>query len=165
MHRACLTPWLSFWTLRDAISIGLERNNALNGPAVASAGQATPDAEIETMRVDHQEQRVRLLALRGEIRQPASASASRSSLMHLTMRAMRELHRTAVAGTTTNALSMRARSARSIHLPCRVVRTLHQIPPKAELVVFEQSSHFFLMEEAPKAMATLSDWLKRNTPA
>jgi hypothetical protein len=42
---------------------------------------------------------------------------------------------------------------------------LHQIPPKAELVVFEQSSHFFLMEEAPKAMATLSDWLKRNTPA
>ncbi len=37
--------------------------------------------------------------------------------------------------------------------------------PKAELVVFEQSSHFFLMEEAPKAVATLNDWLKRNTPA
>lgn len=37
--------------------------------------------------------------------------------------------------------------------------------PKAELVIFEQSSHFFLMEEAPKAMATLGDWLKRNTPA
>lgn len=37
--------------------------------------------------------------------------------------------------------------------------------PQAELVLFEQSSHFFLMEEAPKAIATLKDWLKRNTPA
>src|SRR2546422_3264648 len=48
--------------------------------------------------------------------------------MHLTMRAMNEFHRAAVAGTTTNALSMRARSACSNHLPCRVVNTLHQIP-------------------------------------
>jgi 3-oxoadipate enol-lactonase len=37
--------------------------------------------------------------------------------------------------------------------------------PQAELVIFEQSSHFFLMEEAPKAIATLKDWLQRRTPA
>src|SRR6267142_6607296 len=48
--------------------------------------------------------------------------------MHLTMRAMNEFHRAAVAGTTTNALSMRARSACSNHMRCRVVKTLHQIP-------------------------------------
>src|SRR5712692_224779 len=48
--------------------------------------------------------------------------------MHLTMRAMNEFHRAAVAGPTTNVLSMRARSACSNHLPCRVVKTLHQIP-------------------------------------
>jgi len=37
--------------------------------------------------------------------------------------------------------------------------------PKAETVVFEKSSHFFLMEEAEKSMATLTDWFARNTPA
>lgn len=36
--------------------------------------------------------------------------------------------------------------------------------PKATLTVFEQSSHFFLMEEADKALATLTDWLGRQTP-
>lgn len=36
--------------------------------------------------------------------------------------------------------------------------------PHAELVVFENSSHFFLMEEAPKAMATIKQWLTRHTP-
>src|SRR5882762_173823 len=48
--------------------------------------------------------------------------------MHLTMRAMNEFHRAAVVGPTTNALSMRALSACSNHLPGRVVKTLHQIP-------------------------------------
>jgi 3-oxoadipate enol-lactonase len=34
--------------------------------------------------------------------------------------------------------------------------------PQAETVWFERSSHFFLMEEAEKAMQTLSDWLRRH---
>lgn len=36
--------------------------------------------------------------------------------------------------------------------------------PNAELVVFEKSSHFFLMEEAEKALTTIKDWLAKNTP-
>ncbi|NKB50282.1 MAG: alpha/beta fold hydrolase [Alphaproteobacteria bacterium] len=36
--------------------------------------------------------------------------------------------------------------------------------PNAELEVFEKSSHFFLMEEAEKALATIKDWLAKNTP-
>ncbi len=36
--------------------------------------------------------------------------------------------------------------------------------PNAELEVFENSSHFFLMEEAEKALATIKDWLAKNTP-
>ncbi len=36
--------------------------------------------------------------------------------------------------------------------------------PNAELEVFEKSSHFFLMEEADKALATLKGWLAKNTP-
>jgi 3-oxoadipate enol-lactonase len=36
--------------------------------------------------------------------------------------------------------------------------------PNAETVVFEKSSHFFLMEETEKAMATLNDWFARQTP-
>lgn len=34
--------------------------------------------------------------------------------------------------------------------------------PHAETVFFEKSSHFFLMEEAEKAMSVLSDWLARH---
>lgn len=34
--------------------------------------------------------------------------------------------------------------------------------PQAETVWFERSSHFFLIEEAEKAMQTLSDWLRRH---
>lgn len=34
--------------------------------------------------------------------------------------------------------------------------------PNAELEVFEQSSHFFLMEEAPKALASIEAWLAKN---
>jgi 3-oxoadipate enol-lactonase len=36
--------------------------------------------------------------------------------------------------------------------------------PNAELEVFEKSSHFFLMEEAEKAMATIGAWLAKHTP-
>jgi len=36
--------------------------------------------------------------------------------------------------------------------------------PHAETVIFENSSHFFLMEEAEKAMSTIADWLQRHTP-
>lgn len=36
--------------------------------------------------------------------------------------------------------------------------------PGAETVVFEESSHFFLMEEAVRFDATLSAWLERHTP-
>lgn len=35
--------------------------------------------------------------------------------------------------------------------------------PNAELEVFEESSHFFLMEEAAKAMSTLENWFEKNT--
>ena len=36
--------------------------------------------------------------------------------------------------------------------------------PDATLEVFEHSSHFFLMEEADKALATMQDWLANNAP-
>lgn len=36
--------------------------------------------------------------------------------------------------------------------------------PNAELEVFENSSHFFLMEEAEKALTTIEGWLVKNTP-
>jgi len=34
--------------------------------------------------------------------------------------------------------------------------------PNAELEVFEQSSHFFLMEESAKAMSTLEKWFEKH---
>ena len=34
--------------------------------------------------------------------------------------------------------------------------------PNAEQEVFENSSHFFLMEEATKAMATMESWFEKN---
>ena len=37
--------------------------------------------------------------------------------------------------------------------------------PNAEAVIFEKSSHFFLMEEAEKFESTLSGWLLRHTMA
>ncbi len=36
--------------------------------------------------------------------------------------------------------------------------------PDSETVVFEKSSHFFLMEEAEKSMQTLDDWFAKQTP-
>lgn len=34
----------------------------------------------------------------------------------------------------------------------------------SETVIFEKSSHFFLMEEFDKSMQTLTDWFAKNTP-
>ena len=34
--------------------------------------------------------------------------------------------------------------------------------PNAEFTLFEDSSHFFLMEEAAKAMSTIENWLAKN---
>ncbi len=39
---------------------------------------------------------------------------------------------------------------------------MQQALPSAETVWFEESSHFFLMEEAEKVMRALSDWLARH---
>lgn len=36
--------------------------------------------------------------------------------------------------------------------------------PHAETVTFDKSSHFFMMEEPAKFMATVTEWLKRHTP-
>ena len=36
--------------------------------------------------------------------------------------------------------------------------------PQAETVIFQNSSHFFLIEEADKAMSSIADWLRRHTP-
>ena len=36
--------------------------------------------------------------------------------------------------------------------------------PGAETVIFERSSHFFLMEEAERFKTVLTDWLARHTP-
>ena len=36
--------------------------------------------------------------------------------------------------------------------------------PHAETVIFEDSSHFFLVEEADKAMSAIADWLVRHRP-
>ena len=41
---------------------------------------------------------------------------------------------------------------------------MKQAMPEAEMAVFENSSHFFLIEEAARAMATIEDWLARHTP-
>ncbi|PWU24208.1 MAG: alpha/beta hydrolase [Candidatus Rokuibacteriota bacterium] len=37
--------------------------------------------------------------------------------------------------------------------------------PDSETVLFEDSSHFFLLEEPERFLATLEGWLARNTPA
>lgn len=39
---------------------------------------------------------------------------------------------------------------------------MHEKLPNAELEVFENSSHFFLMEEAQKAMTTLEAWFEKH---
>jgi pimeloyl-ACP methyl ester carboxylesterase len=36
--------------------------------------------------------------------------------------------------------------------------------PGAEIVIFEDSSHFFLVEEPERFAATLDAWLRRHTP-
>ena len=37
--------------------------------------------------------------------------------------------------------------------------------PQAETVIFEDSSHFFLMEEPERFMQVMNGWLERHTPA
>ena len=36
--------------------------------------------------------------------------------------------------------------------------------PQAETVIFQNSRHGFLIEEADKAMSSIADWLRRHTP-
>ena len=36
--------------------------------------------------------------------------------------------------------------------------------PNAEMEVFENSSHFFLMEEASRAIEVIKNWLAKNSP-
>ena len=43
-------------------------------------------------------------------------------------------------------------------------RWMQERMPDAETVIFEHSSHFFLIEEADRAMRTIVDWLRRQTP-
>jgi pimeloyl-ACP methyl ester carboxylesterase len=49
---------------------------------------------------------------------------------------------------------------------CSLVATrwMQERIPHAETVVFEESSHFFLLEEQDRFMAVLADWLGRHTP-
>lgn len=44
-------------------------------------------------------------------------------------------------------------------------RWMQERIPDAETVVFERSSHFFLMEESETFMATVTDWLRRHPPS
>jgi pimeloyl-ACP methyl ester carboxylesterase len=43
-------------------------------------------------------------------------------------------------------------------------RWMQERLPHAETVVFEGSSHFFLVEESERFLAVLTDWLARHTP-
>ena len=43
-------------------------------------------------------------------------------------------------------------------------RWMQERLPQAKTVIFERSSHFFLMEEAPKFMEVMGDWLATHTP-
>ena len=36
--------------------------------------------------------------------------------------------------------------------------------PNSETIIFERSSHFFMIEEAEKAMSKLTDWFTKHTP-
>lgn len=47
-------------------------------------------------------------------------------------------------------------------LPC--TRMMSERLPRAETVIFEESSHFFLMEETARFMAVMDGWLARHTP-
>jgi len=45
-----------------------------------------------------------------------------------------------------------------------ITKGMQEALPSAETVIFENSSHFFLIEEAEKAMQTLENWFSRHTP-
>jgi pimeloyl-ACP methyl ester carboxylesterase len=48
--------------------------------------------------------------------------------------------------------------------PPACTRWMAQAIKHAETVVFEDSSHFFLMEESVRFMDTMNNWLARHTP-
>jgi pimeloyl-ACP methyl ester carboxylesterase len=41
---------------------------------------------------------------------------------------------------------------------------MQELIPQAEVVVFDGSSHFFLVEQFDRFMQTLRDWVARHTP-
>ena len=47
-------------------------------------------------------------------------------------------------------------------LPC--TRLMTERLPHAQAAIFDESSHFFLMEEPARFMAVMQDWLARHTP-
>ena len=63
----------------------------------------------------------------------------------------------------TGALAVEFKGALFVDIALDAIRATDAIFD-AELEVFENSSHFFLMEEAEKALATIKDWLAKNTP-
>jgi 3-oxoadipate enol-lactonase len=48
--------------------------------------------------------------------------------------------------------------------PLPATRWMQQQLPKAETVIFEDSSHFFLVEEPERFMQVMESWLARHTP-
>jgi pimeloyl-ACP methyl ester carboxylesterase len=48
--------------------------------------------------------------------------------------------------------------------PLACTRWMSEAIKHAETVVFEGSSHFFLMEEPGRFMDTMNGWLARHTP-
>lgn len=49
--------------------------------------------------------------------------------------------------------------------PPPATRWMSERLPQAETVIFEDSSHFFLMEEPERFMQVMNGWLERHTPA
>ena len=49
---------------------------------------------------------------------------------------------------------------------CRMVGTgkMTALIRNAEMLIFEESSHFFMFEEVEKSMSTLIDWFSKRTP-
>lgn len=48
--------------------------------------------------------------------------------------------------------------------PLPATRWMSERLPQAETVIFEDSSHFFLIEEPERFMAVMNAWLERHTP-
>jgi pimeloyl-ACP methyl ester carboxylesterase len=91
----------------------------------------------------------------GETRLPAAYSRSNlACLDHDTLSRLGEIHcpTLVMAGALDPVCSMTA------------TRWMAERLPKAETVIFDKSSHFFLIEERDKFMAVLTSWLDRHTP-